>query len=55
MHRSNPLIYYFLFVSCVINLVSSDQKRDKRTIEETLADIRARKRQKPDDTDETPQ
>ncbi|ODM91175.1 Sperm-associated antigen 7 [Orchesella cincta] len=28
--------------------VSSEQKRDKRTIEETLADIRARKKQKPD-------
>ncbi|CAL8113250.1 unnamed protein product [Orchesella dallaii] len=28
--------------------VSSEQKKDKRTIEETLADIRARKKQKPD-------
>ena len=27
-------------------IVSSDQKSDKRTIEETLADIRERKKQK---------
>jgi len=34
--------------------VSSEQKKDKRTIEETLADIRARKRQKADTDFELP-
>jgi len=40
------LQFYFIF------LVSSQQKRDKRTIEETLADIKAKKKQKVEDDDE---